>query len=131
MPAKYAATRRKWREANHDKWVASKERWRKANMDKMRLYQRRYLERLRLAELGITRAQKLAIYEDSDGLCAICYEAPATDLDHDHQTMQVRGALCNPCNQGLGFFKDNPERLGYAADYINSYREVAILPKVG
>ena len=54
------------------------------------------------------------------GVCAICREAPPTHLDHDHETGRVRGALCVPCNNGLGLFRDNPDLLRGAADYLAS-----------
>ena len=120
-----------WRDANPEKWKASHERWRKAHPEKARVYQKKHALKRRLAELGITREQRLAVFEESDGLCAICYQVPAIHLDHDHETMEVRGALCGPCNQALGLLRDDPERLRCAADYIDSYRELIIKPKVG
>ena len=53
--------------------------------------------------------------------CAICGTAPTNkklDLDHCHETKKIRGLLCNNCNRGLGHFKDNPELLRKAIDYI-------------
>ncbi|MFB9187251.1 endonuclease VII domain-containing protein [Dactylosporangium sucinum] len=53
------------------------------------------------------------------GRCLICRE-PMTlpAVDHDHATGAVRGILCRPCNSGLGFFKDNPEILSRAIEYL-------------
>lgn len=39
-------------------------------------------------------------------------------IDHDHQTKKVRGLLCMECNTGLGKFKDSPELLRKAANYL-------------
>lgn len=55
---------------------------------------------------------------EQDGLCAVCYEKPATSVDHDHKTGQVRGLLCRNCNTGLGMFGDNPELMLAASAYI-------------
>lgn len=39
-------------------------------------------------------------------------------IDHDHTTGAARGALSKWCNIGLGNFKDSPELLLYAAEYL-------------
>lgn len=49
--------------------------------------------------------------------CVICGN-PATVVDHDHRTGHIRGALCHPCNAGLGFFRDDPTLLELAALYV-------------
>jgi len=63
------------------------------------------------------------------GVCAIC----STDnpggrgkfhADHDHSTKQPRGVLCHNCNVALGNFRDNPELLKAAIEYLNKYSEV-------
>ena len=39
-------------------------------------------------------------------------------VDHDHNTGQIRGLLCNGCNKGLGLFKDSPQLLESAINYL-------------
>lgn len=39
-------------------------------------------------------------------------------VDHDHQTMEVRGLLCGSCNRALGLLKDDKETLIRLATYL-------------
>ena len=53
--------------------------------------------------------------------CAICGDLPGTrrhSLDHCHVSGRMRGVLCNHCNSGLGFFRDDPRILQLAIDYL-------------
>jgi hypothetical protein len=52
--------------------------------------------------------------------CEICGIILGRSLhwDHNHETGQFRGWLCNSCNNGLGRFKDQPFLLRAAADYL-------------
>lgn len=58
------------------------------------------------------------MFEKQDGLCAICREAPATDVDHDHETGVVRGLICNPHNLAIGLFRDRTDLLLAAVQYL-------------
>ena len=39
-------------------------------------------------------------------------------IDHDHETGEVRGVLCNSCNRALGFLGDSIEGVQKALDYL-------------
>lgn len=54
----------------------------------------------RFSSKGISQRDWDAIIMDQGGTCALCNEPP-TDVDHDHQTLAIRGALCGGCNQAL------------------------------
>ena len=63
---------------------------------------------------GITVEEYDELFAKQNGLCAIC-EKPeiltkgdklhALAVDHNHETMQVRGLLCMNCNTRLGYFE--------------------------
>jgi hypothetical protein len=74
---------------------------------------------------NITDAAYTQLLEKQNGGCAICGSRTVgmktrTNLfvDHDHSTQRIRGLLCNDCNLGLGRFKDRPELLQRAAEYL-------------
>lgn len=52
--------------------------------------------------------------------CAICKEKYRLVVDHSHTDGRVRKLLCDKCNQGLGSFKDNPDLLLEASNYLRN-----------
>lgn len=54
------------------------------------------------------------------GECKICNTTSTKPLsvDHCHSTGKIRGLLCNPCNMGIGQFKDSIVRLKNAISYL-------------
>lgn len=84
-------------------------------------------ERNLLRKFGITREEYDKLLKKQGGGCAICGEELGMMragkrlrlcVDHDHDTGEVRGILCTSCNNGLGRFKDDPELLLRAAEYL-------------
>ncbi|RKS73395.1 recombination endonuclease VII [Actinomadura pelletieri DSM 43383] len=76
---------------------------------------RNYLLKLRY---GVTEEQVDQMIAEQGGVCVICLRADAKHVDHDHLTGLVRRVLCFKCNGGLGQFRDDPDRLRLAADYL-------------
>ena len=69
---------------------------------------------------GITLIDYNEMLVKQDSRCKICnVESSGLVVDHCHTSGAVRGLLCSNCNKGLGLFKDSPERMVKAADYIN------------
>jgi recombination endonuclease VII len=75
----------------------------------------------------IDYSDELGLLNDQAGVCAICNkpeikmqngEIQKLSVDHEHETGVVRGLLCAACNYGLGYFKDNPDTLRKAAEYL-------------
>lgn len=57
----------------------------------------------------LTVEQYDQMYQDQNGVCAICHEKCGSKfrlaVDHDHDTGKVRGLLCLSCNQKLGWYE--------------------------
>lgn len=75
---------------------------------------------------GISLESAKWIADEQEWKCAICGIALKLDnarkffnIDHHHGTGQIRGILCNKCNAGLGYFRDNPRLLRKAATYLD------------
>jgi len=56
-----------------------------------------------------------------DRVCALCGDAHYLAIDHCHTTGRVRDVLCTGCNTGLGSFKDRPDLLRLAAEYVEDH----------
>ena len=67
---------------------------------------------------GISAEEADAMFAAQGGVCAVCRAAAAEHVDHDHATGAVRALLCFNCNGGLGQFKDDPDLLRAAAEYV-------------
>lgn len=73
---------------------------------------------------GLTELDYARMLVAQDGKCAICgADKPGGRfkhflVDHNHVSRQVRGLLCDKCNRGLGYFRDNPEFLKAAVVYL-------------
>lgn len=81
---------------------------------------------------GITVGDVDALKAAQNNRCAVCGihadEVPHSTfkhnplvIDHAHATGKVRGLLCPTCNVGIGHFKDDPELLASAADYLRRH----------
>lgn len=126
--------RREWYDANRDKAFESARRWNERNPERVAAYREEYRnrpERKRAMRdlyyrrtFGITADDVDALIEKQGGVCTICGRTPerlaSWHVDHCHETGVVRGILCIDCNQGIGKFHEDPERLRAAADYLES-----------
>lgn len=57
----------------------------------------------------------------SDGLQT---EGSALAIDHCHGSGRIRKLLCHKCNQGIGAFGEDPDRMEAAARYIREVCQV-------
>jgi hypothetical protein len=88
----------------------AQEIWAKSNKAKMERF------------YGLVPNQKEQMYEQQKGVCSICKKHfKILAVDHNHVTGQIRELLCKPCNLGLGNFRENPQSLQNAIDYLNRW----------
>lgn len=94
--------------------------WAELNPEAYELRRREH----QLRRYGITPAEYDRLLEEQAGRCRVCAAEPdgVLDVDHDHDTGAVRGLLCRRCNRGIGLWKDDPELLRRAADYLTGAR---------
>ena len=98
---------------------------RKDNPEEYKENQRnRNLER----KYNITMDQYNDLYIEQSGKCKICGIhvkdlKRRLDVDHDHETGEIRGLLCWNCNLGIGNFNDDPELTLKATEYLKLYHE--------
>ena len=78
-----------------------------------------------MKQYGITIAEFDALVVKQEGRCAACgstesgmHNSKHLCVDHNHETGEVRGLLCSPCNLTLGNAKESIERLQGCAVYL-------------
>ncbi len=72
---------------------------------------------------GISLDEYNRMHEEQDHRCAICRRHQADHqkslhVDHDHETGEVRGLLCYPCNRAIAILGDSAESVQRAVDYL-------------
>jgi hypothetical protein len=139
---------RRYAEAHREEVRERVKRWAASNPDKVKAYYERNKERNleRNRQWRVNNPEKHAAQQARQykrhrnnrplpgGLCDLCRheetalarrdtgEKRALQQDHDHKTGTLRGRICLDCNRGLGAFKDDPELMRRAAEYVESYR---------
>lgn len=131
----------KWRADNAER-LRAQGRLRRQRMSEEELERKRELDKARYHQdpgrardyylrktYGISLERYQEMESAQDGRCRICGETcpsgRALAVDHCHTSGEVRGLLCGQCNNGLGRFKDRPDLLRAAADYLESANEGA------
>lgn len=123
-----AERRRRWGKLHPKRNAANAAKWRAANLKKAKWFAKRsFLKTL----YGISLEEYQEMLSRQDYACAIC-RSPFAEfgsekktespyVDHDHETRVVRGLLCHHCNLGIGNFKNSPNRLLVAAEYLRKH----------
>ena len=84
-------------------------------------------------QYGITGDQYDAMFAKQHGLCAICNRSERRvlneritklEVDHNHQTGNVRKLLCHACNVSVGFMDESPDRMRRMIQYIEEHEQL-------
>lgn len=71
---------------------------------------------------GITAQEYSFLLQQQDNKCACCGadqdESHSFNVDHDHETGDVRGLLCRRCNMGIGLLGDDINGVTAAVLYL-------------
>ena len=110
-----------YRRKNKDKWKT----WAEINSNPKSAHSARMAQIRYKFKMG---EQELSdMMDDQQGLCLICRDSltdPSRNkldqynIDHNHDTGEVRGLLCSKCNTGIGYLKDSSDVCMRAATYL-------------
>lgn len=128
-------SRKKEYEKNNQEKIRQKRKvYKKNNKEKHKVnakkYYERYPEKVRALRLknsyNLTLDQYNKMLEMQNKSCAICRRHSSEfkrtlSVDHDHETGEVRGLLCSPCNTAIGLFRENLVIIKLAASYIEKH----------
>jgi hypothetical protein len=102
-------------------------------MVRIRANPEKYKDKILRRQYGITFEQYSQMLVNQGEICAICKQPEIVrdtrngklkdlSVDHCHETGYVRGLLCDCCNRGIGFLRDNAAICRAASDYLNKNR---------
>lgn len=139
---KQAERIRDWKSKNSEQVAAYQKQWREENAEHVSNYGKAYMAEYTVREdvqeqiwrrnlwrnYKMTDAEFNELWDIQSGQCAICSvkllprgrQPNAVAVDHNHDTGAVRGLLCRSCNHGLGHFRDSPNILQSAAEYLEN-----------
>jgi hypothetical protein len=123
-PCRYEVMRA-YRKANWARCYETRKKYRSENRQRMAELTRKSALKQRY---GLTPDEYAAMLAMQCGLCAICGGSPTPGrrlcVDHCHKSGKPRALLCDRCNAGLGAFRDRPDLLVKAAEFIRAYLDV-------
>lgn len=92
------------------------------NINELKKRDRAAYAHTRFREYGLSFDDVKNMFVEQGGKCAICgfkfEQRKDFQIDHNHENGEVRQLLCSSCNKGLGCFKDDPQAILNALDYI-------------
>ena len=122
-PGQKKASARKYRETHKDNAYAAQKEWHKKHPEKKPEYAMNGYKRHLRVKFGITIQDYDDMYIEQGGRCAICgvHQSETQKrlcVDHDHESGNVRGLLCDRCNTSIGKFNDDINLLHNAIKYL-------------
>lgn len=105
--------------------------WQRQRMQRLTPDERREIV---IRRHGLTRADFDQMVADQGGGCAACGGISTKrplQIDHCHDTGQIRGILCGNCNSALGHARDDVARLESLIEYLRKSRSRALSEKQG
>lgn len=129
-PAVRRAYMREWSKAHPNYHAERHKAWREKNPEKHRERVRRYYITNRARQQAAHRKWKYGLTKDEfdrylmeqGGRCAVCRSQERLCVDHDHETLDVRGLLCNKCNTAIGMLGDSVAGVERALEYMRKWR---------
>lgn len=120
---RHPETRAKYCEENKDRVREAVNNWYLAHREERLLYYRAYGKGITVNEV-----RHLLLVQKECEVCGFKFkdESKVTKghIDHDHDTGEVRGILCNRCNRAIGMFSDDSDVMRKAADYLDRCRDL-------
>lgn len=115
-------------QTRRDRYRADPAAAKKHALDWKRRNRGRWQDAHRKARHGVPYGTYDAMLAEQGGGCAVCGDLPpegkSLHIDHDHETGVIRSLLCDRCNRGLGYFRDRPDLLERAAEYLRRWKGV-------
>lgn len=99
------------------KYIRSREAQKKYPERQKEYYKR--TSKRRLYNLEPDDYKKLV--DSCDNKCMICGDSPkikSLNVDHNHETGEIRGLLCHGCNIGIGLLKEDLNIMKSAMKYL-------------
>jgi hypothetical protein len=80
----------------------------------------------RVKRYKLTPEQYQGFFSVTNGVCCICRnefgntKGTGPVIDHCHNASRFRGIICGMCNTAIGIFRDNPDTMERAAEYVRA-----------
>jgi len=88
-----------------------------------------YRREVLLRSYGLTEDSYKQMFDSQNGLCDICKKTPVgkslhdvLHIDHCHETGQVRGLLCSPCNLAIGHLRYSVRIIDSGIRYLKDHK---------